>query len=207
MYSGELSLEEVSFLRGMYERKRDEEEEVERQQRMREDEVRRQELLLVLMPWRWDWLGFFVRIFCCICTTFPSLSFLRCGVETTPRLRTYFSQKPRRKMSLKDTVLLSPTQKWKKYGIVPWMIILHVLLFFVVTAHVCSLTRSLSLSLTLRQVLLIYIETGEYSRANEKTFETIFLGIKEDQLEVEYYTIREVLDSLRNTVQTVLGSP
>jgi hypothetical protein len=42
----------------------------------------------------------------------------------------------RPRMSLADTLLLSPWQKWKKYNRIPWKVVLHALLFIVVATQV-----------------------------------------------------------------------
>jgi hypothetical protein len=94
--------------------------------------------------------------------------------------------KPR--MTLADTMLLSPWQKWKKYNRVPWKVVLHALIFLVVTV----------------QVLLAYVETSHYTRATHNTFESLFLGGPEmDTTNVVMHTMDEVIESLKHTVDTV----
>jgi len=91
-------------------------------------------------------------------------------------------------MTLADTMLLSPWQKWKKYNRVPWKVVLHALIFIVVTV----------------QVLLAYVETAQYTRATHNTFESLFLasGSDPDVTSVTMHTMEEVIESLKKTVDT-----
>jgi len=90
-------------------------------------------------------------------------------------------------MPLADTMLLSPWQKWQKYNRVPWKVFLHSLIFIVVTV----------------QVLLVYVETSQYTRATHNTFEHLFLGEKEaDVTKIFLYTMEEFFETLNNTVET-----
>ncbi len=99
----------------------------------------------------------------------------------------------RPRMTLADTMLLSPWQKWKKYNRVPWKVVLHALIFIVVTV----------------QVLLAYVETAQYTRATHNTFESLFLasGSDPDVTSVTMHTMEEVIESLKKTVDTVLAHP
>lgn len=94
----------------------------------------------------------------------------------------------RPRMTLADTMLLSPWQKWKKYNRVPWKVVLHALIFIVVTV----------------QVLLAYVETAQYTRATHNTFESLFLasGSDPDVTSVTMHTMEEVIESLKKTVDT-----
>jgi ABC-type phosphate/phosphonate transport system permease subunit len=89
-------------------------------------------------------------------------------------------------------MLLSPWQKWKKYNRVPWKVVLHALIFIVVTV----------------QVLLAYVETSQYTRATHNTFESLFLATSDpDVTSVTMHTMEEVIESLKKTVNTVLTHP
>ncbi|KAL6061657.1 Mucolipin-2 [Balamuthia mandrillaris] len=101
--------------------------------------------------------------------------------QTLQRLLTLF-RRPR--MTLKDTMLLSPWQKWKKYNRVPWKIFLHLFMFLVVVV----------------QVLLIYVETSQYFYANQRVFHKVFLGVDSDTFRQELYTIDDTLEHISTTV-------
>ncbi len=125
--------------------------------------------------------------------------------------------KPR--MTLADQMLLSPWQKWKKYNRVPWKIVLHSLIFIVVTTQARgSFPKGIAKSSFIinhwnipSKVLLAYVETAQYTRATHNTFEALFIDngrdFDEDVFGVRMHKVEDVLESLQNTVETVRYNP
>lgn len=90
---------------------------------------------------------------------------------------------------IKDTLYLSPIDKYKLYGRFPWKMILHFLLVIGTSA----------------QAILIINGTTQYTRAQERIFYDNFVGeIDKTALDYDRYAyifnIQELRDSVKSSV-------
>jgi hypothetical protein len=92
-------------------------------------------------------------------------------------------------MPLKDTIFLSPIEKYKIYGRFPYKMIIHILLVLVTTS----------------QGIMTIAETTQYTRAQERLFYNFFVA-DSDRTIVDYsrktylYSVDQIRDHLRISV-------
>lgn len=92
-------------------------------------------------------------------------------------------------LSLKDTIILNPIEKYKYYGRFPWKLIIHLLLLIGTSA----------------QAMLILGNTTKYTRAQERIFYDNFLDeVDKSTLEFSryayFFTIGDLKDSISKSI-------
>lgn len=92
---------------------------------------------------------------------------------------------------IKDTLYLSPIDKYKLYGKFPWKMIIHFLLLIGTTA----------------QAVLIINATTQYTRAQERVFfDSFVIPIDKTTLDYKRFTYLFSIEELRNSVKTSINN-
>lgn len=95
------------------------------------------------------------------------------------------------KMPLKDSLFMSPIDKYKLYGRFPWKMIIHILLVIATTA----------------QAILIIANTTKYTRSQERLFYNIFVS-DSDKTSIDYprmtylYSVYELREHVSSSIES-----
>lgn len=91
---------------------------------------------------------------------------------------------------IKDSLYLSPIDKYKYYGKFPWKLIIHILLLICTSA----------------QAVLILSATTQYTRAQERIFYDNFVtDIEKTDLDFSRYTYLFTVEELQKSIQSSIN--
>jgi hypothetical protein len=79
-----------------------------------------------------------------------------------------------RNIPLKDSLFLSPIEKYKIYGRFPWKLLIHLFLVIATTAQVNNY-KLININMNI-QIVLIIASTTQYTRAQERLFYNSFIS-------------------------------
>ena len=102
------------------------------------------------------------------------------------------------KIPLKETLFLSPLEKYKLYGRFPWKMVMHIALVIATTTQV---------NIILKKAILTLSNTSNYARAQERLLYSLFIDPGADKTDLDYkrfiylFSIGDLRDHLKTSIQ------